>query len=121
MVSDNTFSCGSDTACLTITVLTPPTPDCNAANIFVPNAFSPDVSGKNDQHCVHGTECIASMTFGVYDRWGNKVYESTDPKACWDGTDDGQALDPAVFVYHLIATLNNGELVERQGNITLVR
>ena len=121
VVSDNTFSCGSDTACLTITVLTPPTPDCNAANIFVPNAFSPDVSGKNDQHCVHGTECIASMTFGVYDRWGNKVYESTDPKACWDGTDDGQALDPAVFVYHLIATLNNGELVERQGNITLVR
>ena len=94
---------------------------CSAGSIFIPSAFSPDVSGKNDQHCVQGTECITSMTFGVYDRWGTKVYESTDPKACWDGTDNGQALDPAVFVYHLIATLTNGETVERQGNITLVR
>jgi gliding motility-associated-like protein len=102
-------------------VIGPPPPICTADNIFVPTAFSPNATGTNDMHCVFGTECIKTMTFNIFDRWGNKVFESTDPKACWDGTYNGQALDPAVFVYHLSATLNNGELVERQGNITLVR
>jgi len=61
------------------------------------------------------------MNFGIYNRWGNKVFESTKPDVCWDGTYNGQALDPAVFVYHLSATLTSGETVEKQGNITLVR
>ena len=121
VVSDSLFSCGTDTACLVITVIEPPPPLCTSTNIFVPTAFSPDASGTNDQQCVQGAQCISSMIFAIYDRWGNKVFESTDPKACWDGTYNGQALDPAVFVYHLMATLFNGELVERQGNISLVR
>jgi gliding motility-associated-like protein len=89
--------------------------------LFVPNAFSPNNSAKNDAHCIYGTDCVTSMTFNIYDRWGNTVFESSDPSACWDGTYNGQALDPAVFVYHLSATLANGEVVKKQGNITLVR
>ena len=61
------------------------------------------------------------MSFNIFDRWGNKVFESTDPNVCWDGNFNGQPLDPAVFVYHLSAALSNGERVERQGNITLMR
>ena len=89
--------------------------------LYIPNAFSPNASGKNDSQCMYGADCITSMQLGIFDRWGNKVFESTNPNACWDGTYNGQALDPAVFVYHLSATMNNGEQVERQGNITLVR
>ncbi len=89
--------------------------------LYIPNAFSPNASNKNDTQCLYGTDCITSMSFKIYDRWGNKVFESSDPNACWDGTYNGQLLDPAVFVYHLSATLNNGENVERQGNITLMR
>jgi gliding motility-associated-like protein len=102
-------------------VIGPPPPICTAANIFVPTAFSPNATGNNDQHCVFGVDCIKTMHFNIFNRWGNTVFESTDPKACWDGTYNGQALDPAVFVYHLSATMTNGEIVERQGNITLVR
>jgi gliding motility-associated-like protein len=61
------------------------------------------------------------MVFAIYDRWGNQVFTTTEPNACWDGQYKGQLLDPAVFVYHLRATLTNNETVERQGNITLVR
>ncbi|MBL7944984.1 MAG: gliding motility-associated C-terminal domain-containing protein [Flavobacteriales bacterium] len=100
--------------------LTEPTVPSECA-LFVPSAFSPDNSAKNDAQCLYGTDCITSMTFNIFDRWGNKVFESTDPEACWDGTFNGQALDPAVFVYHLRATLANEEVVEKQGNITLVR
>ena len=89
--------------------------------LYIPNAFSPNNSTKNDAHCLFGTDCVSSLTFNIFDRWGNKVFASTDPNACWDGTYKGQALDPAVFVYHMSATLNNGESVERQGNITLVQ
>lgn len=89
--------------------------------LYIPNAFSPNNSNKNDAQCLYGTDCITSMSFNIYDRWGNKVFESTDPNVCWDGSFNGQPLDPAVFVYHLTAALNNGESVERQGNITLMR
>jgi gliding motility-associated-like protein len=100
----------------------PPVPEAPLeCALFVPNAFSPNNSTKNDSHCIYGTDCVSSMTFNIYDRWGNTVFESTDPNACWDGTYNGQALDPAVFVYRLSATLSNTEVVKKQGNITLVR
>lgn len=89
--------------------------------LYIPTAFSPDATGKNDEQCLYGTDCITSMQFGIFDRWGNKVFETTDRNTCWDGTHNGQALDPAVFVYHLTATLLSGEIVARQGNITLMR
>ena len=89
--------------------------------LYIPTGFSPDGSGKNDEQCLYGTDCITSMQLGIFDRWGNKVFESTDPNTCWDGTYNGQALDPAVFVYHLTATLTSGESLARQGNITLMR
>jgi gliding motility-associated-like protein len=113
--------CSSDTACATIRVLAPEPFPCTAQRIFVPNAFSPNNSAANDAQCIYGTDCITSMTFNIFDRWGNTVFASTDPKSCWDGSYNGKALDPAVFVYHLSATLANGDLVERQGNISLVR
>ncbi len=89
--------------------------------LYIPTAFSPNESGKNDVQCLYGTECITSLSFNIYDRWGNKVFQSTDPNVCWDGTFNDQPLDPAVFVYHLTARLNTGASVERQGNITLMR
>jgi gliding motility-associated-like protein len=88
--------------------------------MYVPSAFSPNASGKNDSQCVHGG-CIASMTFRIFDRWGKEVFAITDPKTCWDGTYNGKTLNPGVFVYLLTAQRTNGETVEKQGNITLLR
>lgn len=104
----------TDTACVRILV----EPPCG--DVYVPTAFSPNASGKNDTQCVYGG-CIASMTFRIFDRWGKEVFASTDPKTCWDGTYNGKTLNPGVFVYQLTAELTNGETVEKQGNITLVR
>ena len=120
VVVSNLNNCVNDTACIKITVVSPSI-ICTAENIFIPTAFSPNASGQNDAQCVFGADCISNMLFQIFDRWGNKVFESTNPKACWDGTYKGQALDPAVFVYHLSATMINGDQVERQGNISLIR
>jgi gliding motility-associated-like protein len=121
VVVSNNNSCADDTACIRITVLNSTLSVCNAESIFIPSAFSPNASGKNDLQCIYGGDCIASMVFDIYDRWGNKVFESTDTKQCWDGLYKGDALDPGVFVYSFNATLSNGETLQKKGNITLVR
>jgi len=109
--------CPSDTACIKIQVDV----QCTAEDIFVPTAFSPNASGKNDTQCVYGAECIKRMSFRIFDRIGTKVFETYDPKACWDGLHNGQPLNAGVFVYVLSVTLTTDEVVEREGNITLVR
>lgn len=90
------------------------------AEIFVPNAFSPNNDMENDLECVLGN-CIQDFYFAIYDRWGEKVFESTDPKNCWDGTYKGKLMNTAVFVYYLQATLNNGETIKKKGNVSLIR
>ena len=57
----------------------------------------------------------------IYDRWGEKVFETSDLKECWDGVYKGQLMNTAVFVYYLKATLITGDIVTRKGTISLAR
>ncbi len=89
--------------------------------LFVPTAFSPTSGASaNQSECVFGG-CIQSLYFAIYDRWGNKVFETTDQTKCWDGTFNGTAMNTGEFVYYLNATLTNGKNVNQKGNITLIR
>ncbi|MFI5151316.1 MAG: kelch repeat-containing protein [Bacteroidia bacterium] len=88
--------------------------------VYVPNFFSPNGDGKNESECVYGY-CIKTLDFAIYDRWGEKVFETTDPKTCWDGTFRGKMMNSGVFAYYLKATLLNGKNISQKGNITLDR
>lgn len=88
--------------------------------LFVPTAFSPNNDSQNDFECVYG-RCIEELLFSIYDRWGEKVFETTDSKQCWDGTYRGKPMNTGVFVYYLNATFKSGESVTKKGNIGLVR
>jgi len=92
----------------------------NCGDLFIPTAFSPNGDGENELECVLGN-CIETMQLHIYDRWGEKVFESDDPKKCWDGAWQGKVMDTGIFVYHLIATFKSGESVEKKGNIHLIR
>ncbi len=94
--------------------------ELRCGEVFVPNVFSPNKDGQNDVLHVNNN-CLSSIEFRVFDRWGEQVYVSTDPKASWDGTCRGKELDPGVFVYFLEAVLSNGTNVSKKGNITLIR
>jgi gliding motility-associated-like protein len=104
----------ADTACAKVIV------DAQCGDIFVPNAFSPNHDGQNDLECVYGN-CIRAFHFTVYDRWGEKIFETTDNKKCWDGTYMGEHLNTAVFAYYLEVTLTDGKVINKKGNINLVR
>ncbi len=88
--------------------------------IFIPTAFSPNGDGENDIECVLGN-CIVNMHFAIYDRWGEKVFETTDQKVCWDGKYKGELMNTASFVYYFKATLVSGEEISMKGNISLIR
>ena len=89
-------------------------------DVFVPSAFSPNDDGENDILCVY-SDCLENFTFTVYNRWGEKVYQTQNQNICWDGTWKGKQLNSAVFVYVLDGYLINGQLVEQKGNISLIR
>ena len=111
-----------DTACVRVYVIPEVIPCPTNADLSVPNAFSPNKDGNNDEFCLQGWNiCITEFSVLIYDRWGNKVYESSDPDFCWDGVYKGKPLDAAVFVYVIKAKLNTDEEVIRKGNISLIR
>jgi gliding motility-associated-like protein len=87
----------------------------------VPDGFSPNNDGKNDVFFLQGwAECTTDFQILIYDRWGEKVYESSDINFKWDGKFKGKTLDPAVFVYYINAVVNGSD-VKRKGNITLIQ
>ena len=88
--------------------------------LFIPNAFSPNGDGVNDVLYVRGF-CIESLNFAIFNRWGEKVFESTDPEKGWDGIYHGSDNNSVSFDYTLKATLTNGTTIEQQGTITLLR
>jgi gliding motility-associated-like protein len=61
------------------------------------------------------------MKLVIYNRWGEKVYEGTDPKEGWNGYFRNKLEDAAVFTYYLEYTLLTGQEEKKKGNISLVR
>jgi gliding motility-associated-like protein len=93
---------------------------CADPDIFVPNTFTPNGDGNNDVLFVRG-RLIATLDFKLFDRWGELIFETTDPNIGWDGTFEGRAVDPAVFVYHLTAYCIDGQRYFTKGNVTVGR
>jgi gliding motility-associated-like protein len=93
---------------------------CADPEIFVPNAFSPDADGLNDEVFVRG-RFIESLFFQIYNRWGELVFETRDQQRGWDGTHRGELATPDVYVYYLEAFCIDGQRFEKKGNITLIR
>ncbi len=89
-------------------------------NLFVPNAFSPNGDGNNDVLFVRGQN-IKELHFSVYDRWGEKVFETSSINEGWDGTFNGEKMESAVFAYYLTVTYNDGKTAEKKGNVSLVK
>ncbi len=102
----------------------PPPPvlplECEEPFVFLPNAFTPNGDNLNDNLKVEGQE-ITEMYLAIYNRWGQKVFESNDQSNTWDGTFNGKKLDPDVFGYILRVTCLNGENFYKQGNISLLK
>lgn len=103
--------------------LTVEDPLCENDRVFVPNAFSPNGDNVNDVMRVRSNfaEFITEFRFIIYDRWGQEVYNSEDINESWNGTQEGDDLEPDVYGYWLRTVCPTGEELIQQGNITLLR
>ncbi len=93
---------------------------CGPPSIYVPNAFTPNSDGRNEKLYVRANN-ITDMYFVLYDRWGEKVFETKNPQSGWDGKFEGREVDPDVYVYYLEVTCLGGQQYFEEGNITVIR
>ncbi len=114
----------SYTDAITIIVLAspppPPVTPCDEPYVFIPNAFTPNGDNLNDQLKVDGNE-IETMHLVIYNRYGEKVFETNDQNETWDGSYKGKLLDTDVFGYYLQVSCFNGDNFYKQGNISLLK
>ncbi|MBO4645982.1 MAG: gliding motility-associated C-terminal domain-containing protein [Bacteroidales bacterium] len=92
---------------------------CEEPYIFVPNAFTPNGDGLNDVLYVRG-EVISELKFEIFDRWGEKVFTTTDMTAGWDGKFRGELCEPGVYYYYLQVTCIGQKTFFKKGNVTLL-
>ena len=94
--------------------------------IFVPTGFTPNSDGHNDYLIVHGAANTNIQSFKLFDRWGEKVFESNEitpnnSKNTWDGTFKGQPLNTGVYVWVLEVSFADGTIEVFKGSTTLIR
>ena len=96
------------------------TNECNEGVVYLPTGFTPNNDGVNDILYIR-SNFITEVYLTIYDRWGEKLFETNDIKKGWDGTHKGKLLDQGVYGYYMTFTCNNGEESFKKGNITLMR
>ena len=98
-------------------------------DVFIPNIFSPNNDGRNDDFKVFtGLGVVSIDRIEIYDRWGNQLHVETDllpsPTGAgkWDGTSRGQPLNPGVYVYVVqVRFIDNDTVLTYRGDVTLLR
>jgi gliding motility-associated-like protein len=114
LIAYTATSC-TDTTCQTIEVI-----EESELAIGIPTAFSPNNDTHNDVLFVRGSG-ITSFTLMIYNRYGEKVFESNDLSIGWNGNHKGKPENTGVFAYYLEYEYINGEKGSLKGNITLVK
>ncbi len=101
-----------------ITVMT----DCSGSGIFLPNAFTPNGDGSNDELFVR-TNSLRDVSLVVFDRWGREVFQTNNKDIGWNGRwqNDGDQLPPDAYGYILTAVCFTGEEYSQQGNVSILR
>ena len=112
LIAYNGSGC-SDTARKQVQTLVEPAID-------VPNAFTPLTGGVNGVVYARGFD-IAKLKFTIWNRWGQKMFETSDRKQGWDGRYKGEVQPMDVYTYTLDVEFFDGKKATKKGDITLIR
>ena len=112
LVAINAAGC-PDTLCQPVSALVTDAVD-------VPNAFTPMSSDINNKVFVRGFG-ITKLQFIIWNRWGQKVFETNDVNIGWDGKFKGTVQPMDVYAYTLSVEFSDGKKATKKGDITLIR
>jgi gliding motility-associated-like protein len=111
-VLDSNSCPGGDTTIVT---------SCDPLSYYIPNSFTPNNDGLNDVFKVTGVN-IANIAMSIYNRWGEKIFESTGKDVSWNGQYNNIDCPEMVYIYKLkIKGTNPNEIAFASGNVTLLR
>ena len=112
----DTFGCTrSDTVFLKVNPVV-----CGTPFVFIPNSFTPNGDGMNDILYVR-SDILDEMYFVVYNRWGEKLFETVQQEIGWDGTFKKKDCQTGVYDYYFKGKCKDGGELELKGNVTLIR
>lgn len=112
----DTFGCTrTDTVTIRVTPVV-----CGLPFVFIPNSFTPNGDGTNDVLYVR-SDILDECYFVVYDRWGEKLFETHDQTIGWDGTFKQKPCPRATYDYYFKGKCKDGDELELKGNVTLIR
>lgn len=96
--------------------------DCTPVGpiLFAPSAFTPNGDGLNDGFFLTGA-FIRSFQLVIFNRWGQKIFETNNLQEAWPGTYQGQVVQEGVYIYKAEAVGENGAHIEKHGTVTLIR
>ena len=89
-------------------------------DVNVPQIFSPNGDGKNDILYALGDDFL-TFEMLIYNRWGELVFQSNDPNKGWDGKFKGVNAQAGVYVYVVNAEIKETGMINKKGDVTLVR
>jgi gliding motility-associated-like protein len=112
LIAINSAGC-ADTLCQDVRAVV-------VAGVDVPNAFTPLRGGINSMIFVKGFG-ITKMRFIIWNRWGQKVFETNDRNVGWDGKFKGVIQPMDVYAYTLDVDFFDGTKTTKKGDITLIR
>ena len=108
--------CGRDTAQINIVF-----ESCPCA-LLLPNAFTPNGDGVNDNfRPLHACD-MTDYSMTIFNRYGEKIYFTTDPLEGWNGKIKGSLLNMGGYVWTVIYTKpSTRQLIQKQGSVLLLR
>lgn len=87
---------------------------------MVPNAFTPNGDGHNDCFGIRQWGDVTLEQLDVFDRWGARVFSTTNPSDCWDGSLNGMKEPAGAYVFVIRADTPCGKIT-RTGTLMLIR
>ncbi len=93
----------------------------NKGGYLMPSGFTPNNDGKNDCYGIKYWGVLNKLQFSIYNRWGERIFYTTDPSRCWDGTYKGIMQDMGAFIYVISAKTACDNAVFRKGTFILIR
>ncbi len=91
-------------------------------NVLVPTGFSPNSDGINDFFNILAKRGVKEvLRLEVYNRWGEQIYNGPQSEAGWDGTYKGKDLEIGSYAYYVEVLTYFDEVLQFQGNVTLLR
>ncbi|MGZ8524839.1 MAG: T9SS type B sorting domain-containing protein, partial [Chitinophagaceae bacterium] len=89
--------------------------------IYIPTAFTPGNDGKNDLFKALVFGKVISFKLQVFDRAGQLIFQTTDPRKGWDGSNSGISYSTSVFVWQCFYQLDQQQPAYQKGTVTIVR